>query len=126
LFAKYQEEARKGTQQAFGVLQSRFPIVCGPTRFFQRATLGKIIQACIILHNMAIEDEKDIASSYFEPSEPSSISAILPSSINNGPADCFATVLRRNDTIYVQPAETQISGDLIDHIWQKFGPSGDE
>ncbi|CAL5086323.1 unnamed protein product [Urochloa decumbens] len=128
LFAQYQEEARKCTQQAFGVLQSRFPIVCGPTRFFQRATFGKIIQACIILHNMAIEDEKDMASSYFEPREPSGISATLPSNINNGPADCFATVLQRNDTSSIcdQPAENQLRRDLIDHIWQRFGPFGNE
>ncbi|RLN34264.1 putative nuclease HARBI1 [Panicum miliaceum] len=121
LFAQYQEEARKGTQRAFGVLRSRFPIVCGPVRFFQRATLGKIIQACIILHNMTIEDEKDMTSAYFEPSGPSGISAILPSNINNGPADCFATVLQRNDTICAQPAENQIRRDLVDHIWQQFG-----
>ncbi|XP_025800167.1 uncharacterized protein LOC112879939 isoform X2 [Panicum hallii] len=126
LFAQYPEEARKGTQRAFGILRSRFPTVCGPIRFFQRATLGKIIQACIILHNMTIEDEKDMASAYFEPREPSGISAILPSNIHNGPADCFATVLQRNGTICAQPAENQIRRDLIDHIWQQFGPSGDE
>ena len=32
LFAKYQEEARKNVERAFGVLKSRFAIICGPSR----------------------------------------------------------------------------------------------
>lgn len=32
LFAQHQESARKDVEQAFGVLQSRFAIICGPTR----------------------------------------------------------------------------------------------
>ena len=33
LFSKYQEGQRKDVERAFGVLQSRFAIVRGPTRF---------------------------------------------------------------------------------------------
>ena len=56
-FSKKQEEAMKDVERAFGVLQSRFAIVRGPTRFFQIKTLKDIMMACIILHNMIIEDE---------------------------------------------------------------------
>uniref|UniRef100_A0A2N9HAH3 DDE Tnp4 domain-containing protein n=1 Tax=Fagus sylvatica TaxID=28930 RepID=A0A2N9HAH3_FAGSY len=59
-FAKKQEEARKDVERAFGVLQSRFAIVRGPARFFQIETLKDIMTACIILHNMIIEDERHI------------------------------------------------------------------
>ena len=37
----------------------RFPTVCGPTRFFFPETLQDIMKACIILHNMIIENEQD-------------------------------------------------------------------
>ena len=37
----------------------RFTIVCGPTRFFFPETLQDIMKACIILHNMIIENEQD-------------------------------------------------------------------
>ena len=36
----------------------RFAIVCGPTRFFFPETLQDIMKACIILHNMIIENEQ--------------------------------------------------------------------
>uniref|UniRef100_A0A0A9GSX1 DDE Tnp4 domain-containing protein n=1 Tax=Arundo donax TaxID=35708 RepID=A0A0A9GSX1_ARUDO len=126
LFARYQEEARKDLQLAFNALQSRFPIVRGPTRFFQRSTLGKILQACVILHNMAIEDEKDMASACFDSSEASGTLAVLPSNINNGPADCFANLLQKNATLCAQPMHSQLRRDLIEHIWQQFGPFGDK
>ena len=58
-FAKEQEGARKDVERAFGVLQARFAIVCGPARFWKKDTLHNIMTACIIMHNMIIEDEHD-------------------------------------------------------------------
>nr|XP_011462223.1 PREDICTED: uncharacterized protein LOC101310791 [Fragaria vesca subsp. vesca] len=56
-FAKAQEGCRKDVERAFGVLQTRFAIVKGPARFWDRETLQKIMKACVIMHNMIIEDE---------------------------------------------------------------------
>ena len=41
------------------MLQARFAIARGPTRFFYHETLQDNMKACIILHNMIIEDERD-------------------------------------------------------------------
>ncbi|XP_050261162.1 uncharacterized protein LOC126705962 [Quercus robur] len=60
LFAKAQEPNKKDVECAFGVLQARFAIVRGPTRFFYSKTLQEIIKACIILYNMIVEDERDV------------------------------------------------------------------
>ena len=60
LFAKAQEANRKGVERAFGVLQARFAIVCGPIRFFYSETLQDIMKACVILHNKIIDDELDV------------------------------------------------------------------
>jgi len=59
LFAKYQEGARKDVERAFGVLQSRFTIVRRPARLWKRKSVGRIMLACVILHNMIVEDEKE-------------------------------------------------------------------
>lgn len=43
-FAMHQERVRKDVERAFGVLQSRFAIVKGPARFWQREDLQKIMK----------------------------------------------------------------------------------
>ena len=58
-FAKAQEACRKDVERAFGVLQSRFAIVRGPARLWDEETLHNIMMACIIMHNMIVEDERD-------------------------------------------------------------------
>ena len=59
LFAKKQESARKDVERAFGVLQSRFAIVRGPSRMWFKEIIGEILRACVIMHNMIVEDEHD-------------------------------------------------------------------
>ncbi|XP_047949428.1 uncharacterized protein LOC125195298 [Salvia hispanica] len=56
-FAKKQEGARKDVERAFGVLQSRWAILRCPVRQWHENDVADIMTACIILHNMIIEDE---------------------------------------------------------------------
>ncbi|KAF8380826.1 hypothetical protein HHK36_028320 [Tetracentron sinense] len=58
-FAMMQEAYRKDVERAFGVLQSQFSIVKGPTHFWDKYVLHDIMSACIIMHNMIVEDECD-------------------------------------------------------------------
>ncbi|KAL8156139.1 hypothetical protein AgCh_001295 [Apium graveolens] len=48
-------------------LESRFAIVRGSARFWDRADLGSIMRACIIIHNMIVEDERDTYATQFGP-----------------------------------------------------------
>ncbi|XP_057723956.1 uncharacterized protein LOC130939906 [Arachis stenosperma] len=59
LFAQYQEGQKKYVERVFGVLQARFAIIRGPARFWEKKKLANIMRACIILHNMIVEDERD-------------------------------------------------------------------
>ncbi|XP_006655110.1 putative nuclease HARBI1 [Oryza brachyantha] len=58
-FAKAQEACRKDVERSFGVLQSRFAIVRGLARLWDEDTIHNITTACIIMHNMIVEDERD-------------------------------------------------------------------
>ena len=68
-FAKVQESARKDVERTFGVLQARFAIVRGPAHFLDEETLADIMKACIIMHNMVIEDEENIGNNGFDGSD---------------------------------------------------------
>jgi hypothetical protein len=60
VFTKAQEAACKDIARVFGVLQERFVIVQGPTRFWNTKTLENIMKRCVILHNMILEDERGL------------------------------------------------------------------
>uniref|UniRef100_A0A0D3CE70 DDE Tnp4 domain-containing protein n=1 Tax=Brassica oleracea var. oleracea TaxID=109376 RepID=A0A0D3CE70_BRAOL len=66
LFAKNQEAVRKDVERAFGVLQARFAVVRNPSNLWDKNKIGNIMRACIILHNMIVEYERD---SYTNASE---------------------------------------------------------
>ncbi|XP_047331326.1 putative nuclease HARBI1 [Impatiens glandulifera] len=69
LFAKHQEAARKDVERAFGVLQARFAIICKPSLAWNRDVIRKIMMACIIMHNIIVEDERDTYDGYDNPQE---------------------------------------------------------
>ncbi|KAF8394583.1 hypothetical protein HHK36_020797 [Tetracentron sinense] len=65
-FVAAQESARKDVELAFGVLQARFTIVHRPARFWKFETLKDIMKTCIIMHNMIVEDERDVGVEDFK------------------------------------------------------------
>ena len=56
-FTKIQEGARKDVEHAFGVLQVRWVILQNLIRHWNMDDICDIMYACIILHNMIIQDE---------------------------------------------------------------------
>ena len=60
-FAAVQEGARKDIERALGVLQARWAVIRGPAYGWDREQLSDIMTACIIMHNMIVEDEKSEA-----------------------------------------------------------------
>jgi hypothetical protein len=63
-YTKCQEGARIDVERAFGVLQARFEIVKNPVRQWDLGTIEDIMLACIIMHNMIIEDEQGLLLEY--------------------------------------------------------------
>ena len=120
LFAKHQEGARKDVERAFGVLQSRFSIVRRPARLWKRKSIGRIMLACVILHNMIVEDEGEQVKIHIDLNQNPGASFALPPEVNVGGNLCFADVLRRKATIRARPQHTKLKSDLIQHIWHRF------
>ncbi|XP_013613948.1 PREDICTED: uncharacterized protein LOC106320127 [Brassica oleracea var. oleracea] len=59
LFAQSQESVRKDVECAFGVLQARFAIVRNPSNLWDKNKISNIMRACLILHNMIVQDERN-------------------------------------------------------------------
>ena len=120
LFAKVQEATRKDVERAFGVLQARFAIVRNPVLTLDKEKIGKIMRACIILHNMIVENERDGYIRYdiseFEEGDvtrSSEVETERPTNLNN-------MFPNRNDLRDRQIHE-RLKNDLIENIWNKFG-----
>ncbi|RWR74380.1 RNA polymerase I termination factor [Cinnamomum micranthum f. kanehirae] len=112
-FATAQESARKDVERAFGVLQAHFAIVRGPARFWDRQTLQHIMKACIIMHNMIIEDERDQS---------------LPPNYDAREGECSDFLVSRDHTAEFQDfiqnhlcicdkrTHSQLQADLVEHL----------
>jgi hypothetical protein len=57
-FHAAQAAARKDVERAFEILQAQFAIMREPARFWDQECIWYIINACIIMHNMIIEDNR--------------------------------------------------------------------
>ncbi|CAN6295279.1 unnamed protein product, partial [Urochloa humidicola] len=113
-FAKAQEAARKDVERAFGVLQSRFAIVRGPVRFWDQETLWRIMTACVIMHNMIIEDERGQPEDF----EYEDMGDRVEPEHNE---DRIKTFLEMHRKIEDREAHDQLRDDLIEHLWQILG-----
>jgi hypothetical protein len=56
---KEQEACRKDVEQEFDVLQYRWAIVRHPARQWSVQQIWEVMNACVIMHNMTVEEERD-------------------------------------------------------------------
>lgn len=123
-FAKAQEACRKDVERAFGVLQARFAIVRGPARFWNRKTLQKIMTACVIMHNMIIEDERvehieldDYETLARQYAEPETVIDELP--VSREHTIEFDAFIANHLQIRNRGTHSMLQADLIEHLWQR-------
>ncbi|KAL8112937.1 hypothetical protein AgCh_020306 [Apium graveolens] len=117
LFAMKQEACRKDVERAFGVLKSRSAIVAGPTRFWSKSVIKDIMTACIILHNMIVEYERDLSAPVQEQFE------VPNPEVERDQIDddaCFQQFLGRYRKIRNKEAHIALRDALIEHLWEKY------
>ncbi|KAK9060749.1 hypothetical protein SSX86_021455 [Deinandra increscens subsp. villosa] len=111
-FKRRQESARKDVERAFGVLQSRWGIIRGPSRSMDLPNIGDIMLACIILHNMIVEDEgRDVLNWTPEDGAPP------PPPYNHGAPQAFVHNLERFIDLRAKDQHTALRNDLVEHLW---------
>ncbi|XP_023732268.1 uncharacterized protein LOC111880096 [Lactuca sativa] len=120
LFAEHQEAARKNVEQAFGVLQARFVFHHHPCLVWEKDMMGKTMIACIIIHNMIVEDEQHTYIHYYDPSEfitTEDEESFKYSTQRIGDLSCYMT---NRVQVHNREAHNALKNDLIEHIWKKF------
>ncbi|XP_055527295.1 uncharacterized protein LOC129719906 [Wyeomyia smithii] len=108
-FAEKQEICRKDVERAFGVLMARFAIIKNPARLWSKEDLRFMMRACIILHNMIIDNERDDDSSPHDLS-PEEYCA-------NPDMSDFAGFLAQYQEVHNSKLHEQLQNDLIEHLW---------
>ncbi|XP_062118442.1 uncharacterized protein LOC133832070 [Humulus lupulus] len=115
-FARKQEACRKDVERSFGVLLSRFSIVAGPARLWNKRILHDIMTSCVIMHNMIIEDERDFNApieEWFEVPNPE------VEMVGNDDAR-FQEFLARHRKIKDKDAYIALRNALIEHLWDGY------
>jgi len=109
---------RKDVERAFGVLQAQFAIVRGPARMWDKATLRQIMTACVIMHNMIIEDER--SEDEDEDVHYEGVGQLVrptPPEVRNHTRE-FHEFLQAHHNITNRQIHAQLQQDLIEHLWQ--------
>ncbi|XP_073051193.1 uncharacterized protein [Primulina eburnea] len=119
-FAMKKESCRKDVEHAFGVLQSRFAIVAAPARSWRKNDLYYIMKACIIMHNMIIEDERDLSAPIQDAME-----AHVPDveMMVNDENTRFQEFLARYKKMKNRDAHYELRNTLIEHLWKQYSNS---
>jgi hypothetical protein len=110
-----QESCRKDVERCFGVLEARFQIVKNPSRLWDSHDMALVMQACIILHNMIVQDERHL---HYHHDYEQTNATIGPVTHATATFNTFAESFR---SIRDCAAHHALRNDLAEHLWQKKG-----
>ena len=114
VFSRAQESVRNDMECAFDILQARFAIKHQPGRLWNEAVLSTIIQSCIILHNMIVEDKQRVNW----PCEYDQIEE-LPE-LHRNPTIVFNNYIGRRAKMTDANTHNRLRADLVEHIWALY------
>ncbi|KAL9661783.1 hypothetical protein QQ045_026611 [Rhodiola kirilowii] len=131
LFAKKQESYHKDVERCFGILQSRWAIVRHAGMCHRKSVLKTIMLACIIMHNMIVEEEF-IDDEFVEVDEEDPHNPRSAFTMYDGPTDQNGNRYLHDPVGRAQQSEafgnrlttlrsaylhTELQNDLVKHNW---------
>ncbi|XP_003559562.1 uncharacterized protein LOC100822590 [Brachypodium distachyon] len=116
-FAMQQKTCRKDVERAFGVLQARFAIVRYPALTWSKDQMWEVITACVIMHNMIIESERECP--VFDTELYERMGSLA--NVNHQVSAAFAAFLSRRQEIRDAGTHQQLQDDPVKHLWRLRG-----
>ncbi|XP_062182040.1 uncharacterized protein LOC133886310 [Phragmites australis] len=95
---------------------SRFAIIRGLTRVWDKSTLQNIMTACVIMHNMIIEDKKGGAAS-----EDVFDYMGEKATVHRDPDQALLHYVEATEAIRNRALHHQLREDLMEHLWSLHG-----
>jgi hypothetical protein len=111
-FLMKQALVRKDVECFFGLLKKSFNILAIPDQSYSQLILDLIMRACIIFHNMIINDERDGS---YNDNYHTVTSVIAPPVIYEAPAS-LTTILQRETYLTSGLMFSNLQSDLIEHV----------
>ncbi|KAK1665435.1 hypothetical protein QYE76_053594 [Lolium multiflorum] len=118
-FVKKQEACRKDVERAFGVLQQRFVVVRFPAMTWSKDQMWEVMNCCVCLHNMIIENERKHPVPPAEQEAPYEREGPLAQP-NQVPPSWAAFIAMRQE-IRDSTMHQLLQDDLVEHIWRLRG-----
>ncbi|XP_071695528.1 uncharacterized protein [Rutidosis leptorrhynchoides] len=111
-FTRFQASARKDVERAFGVLQGRFHILRLAVRTMSVNKMRRVMDCCIILYNVILEDQ-GYALSDSKEDFTTELMENRPERIPNRGWDQDIIIREIRDRM----VHDQLTDDLVEHIW---------
>jgi hypothetical protein len=111
-----QASVRKYVECTFDLLKKMFNILVIPDQSYSQRTLGLIMRACIILHNMIINDERDDS---YDDNYHTVTYVVAPYVIYEASAS-LTTILQREANLTSGLIFLNFQSDLLKHVWNKL------
>ena len=111
-----QESARKDVLRAFGVLQSRWGIIRNPAQTWDEGKLWEVMTACVIMHTMIVEDERD--NNIFDKEFDFQGENVEP--LHQEPAT-FDQFVQFHRELRDWHTHVDLQNDLVEHVWTHIG-----
>jgi hypothetical protein len=115
-FAKRQEAVRKDVEYCSGIVQARFAIIRNSCCPWSMEVINDIMFTCCILHNMIVEDEKDV-----EGLEDFILQLQGDAAMPFQRGLTFDDLLTSTIEIENIDAHNGLRGDIIEHLWALKG-----
>jgi hypothetical protein len=96
--------------------KKRFNILVIADRSYSQRILDLIMRACIILHNMIIDDERDCDC---DDNHHTVASVVAPPVTYEAPSS-LTTILQRDAHLTSGVVFLSLQSNLIEHVWNKF------
>eukprot|EP00173_Palmaria_palmata_P000895 Plantae.Rhodophyta-Palmaria_palmata.ctg14594.p1 GENE.Plantae.Rhodophyta-Palmaria_palmata.ctg14594~~Plantae.Rhodophyta-Palmaria_palmata.ctg14594.p1 ORF type:complete len:146 (+),score=19.96 Plantae.Rhodophyta-Palmaria_palmata.ctg14594:386-823(+) len=130
-FSKSQEAVRKCVERVFGVLFRRFRVMFVASELLSAEKMQIVAKACIILHNMVVEQRRDsytgdgahgASASYNAATDATDLDPVKASAED---VDLRLHQMMAASTGLKSASEhKRLVKALVEHIWQNYGRSG--